>query len=224
MATVRHDTHETRQRLIEAAERLFARQGYAATSVRDLTTEAGCNVAAVNYHFGGKDRLYVETFRNLLPEIRDRRLEIVERAMTEGDGDATLETFLEAFAEAIWDPFVDESRGRLLMGFFMHEILDPRLPSGVFRQEFADPLMDMAANALQRLEPGLDEPTARMCAMSVVGQILHAFKARRLFLHDGGPSSLPADIEAHIRHIVRFSAAGVRALTVPLGTNGYEES
>ena len=224
MATVRHDTHETRERLIEAAERLFARQGYASTSVRDLTTEAGCNVAAVNYHFGGKDSLYVETFRSLLPEIRDRRLEIVEQAMAEGGGDATLETFLEAFAEAIWDPFVDESRGRLLMGFFMHEMLDPRLPSGVFRQEFADPLMDMAANALQRLEPGLDDRSARMCAMSVVGQILHAFKARRLFLHDGGPSSLPADIEAHIRHIVRFSAAGVRALTAPRGTNGYEES
>jgi len=224
MATVRHDTHETRERLIEAAERLFARQGYASTSVRDLTTEAGCNVAAVNYHFGGKDRLYVETFRSLLPEIRDRRLEIVEQAMAEGGGDATLETFLEAFAEAIWDPFVDESRGRLLMGFFMHEILDPRLPSGVFRQEFADPLMDMAANALQRLEPGLDDRSARMCAMSVVGQILHAFKARRLFLHDGGPSSLPADIEAHIRHIVRFSAAGVRALTAPRGPNRDEES
>jgi hypothetical protein len=94
----------------------------------------------------------------------------------------------------------------------MHEILDPRLPSGVFREEFADPLMDMAVEGLRRLEPGLDDTTARMCVMSVVGQILHAFKARRVFLRDGDPSSMPTDIETHIDHIVRFSAAGIRAL------------
>lgn len=212
MASERHENHETRDRLIEAAERLFSTRGYAATSVRDLTTEAGCNVAAVNYHFGGKERLYVETFRGLLPEIRDRRMEIVGRAMDDRDGDATLESFLEAFAEAIWNPFVNESRGRLLMGFFMHEILDPRLPAGVFQEEFADPLMNMAVEGLRRLEPELDEATARMCVMSVVGQILHAFKARRLFLHDRERSKMPTGIEAHIDHIVRFSAAGIRAL------------
>ena len=224
MASVRYDIQETRDRLIDAAERLFATQGYAATSVRDLTAEAGCNVAAVNYHFGGKDKLYVETFRSLLPEVRDRRMEIVERAMSVAHDEQTLESFLEAFAHAIWDPFVDESRGRLLMGFFLQEILDPRLPVGMFRDEFADPLMDMAVGVLRRLAPGLDDVTARMCVMSVVGQILHAFKARRLFLRDGEAPSLPTDIGAHIRHIVRFSAAGIRTLSASAGPSRDEES
>ena len=87
--------------------------------------------------------------------------------------------------------------------------------------------MDMAVGVLRRLEPRLDDLTARMCVMSVVGQILHAFKARRLFLHDGGSSSaLPTDIEAHIRHIVCFSAAGIRALVAAVGdvTTDHEES
>ena len=49
----------TRDRLLQAAERLFARQGYEATSVRDITAAAECNVASVNYHFGGKNKLYL---------------------------------------------------------------------------------------------------------------------------------------------------------------------
>ena len=45
---------QTRERLLETAERLFSQRGYAVTSVRDITAEASCNVAAVTYHFGGK--------------------------------------------------------------------------------------------------------------------------------------------------------------------------
>ena len=47
----------TRQRLLDAAERLFAQSGYASVSVRAVTGKARQNVAAVNYHFGSKDGL-----------------------------------------------------------------------------------------------------------------------------------------------------------------------
>ena len=52
-----------RDRLLDAAERLFCEKGFHGTSVRDLTTEANCNVAAINYHFGGKVELYSQMFR-----------------------------------------------------------------------------------------------------------------------------------------------------------------
>ena len=44
---------ETHERILQAAENLFSTKGFEATSVRDITTEANCNVASVNYHFGG---------------------------------------------------------------------------------------------------------------------------------------------------------------------------
>lgn len=47
----------TRQALLDAGIRLFGRQGFSATSVRQLATEAGANIAAIAYHFGGKDGL-----------------------------------------------------------------------------------------------------------------------------------------------------------------------
>ena len=73
------EAEATRERILLAAQKLFSEKGFDATSVRDITTEAGCNVAAVNYHFGGKENLYVVAFRSLLGLLRDQRI----RAMTE---------------------------------------------------------------------------------------------------------------------------------------------
>ncbi|MGD0077896.1 MAG: helix-turn-helix domain-containing protein, partial [Sedimentisphaerales bacterium] len=62
---------ETRERLLEAAEELFARQGFDGTSIRELVTRAGCkNISAVNYYFGDKQELYEELFRDRLREMR----------------------------------------------------------------------------------------------------------------------------------------------------------
>jgi len=52
-----HDASSTRQRLLEAAAHVFAEHGFAGASIRDICTRAEANVAAVNYHFGGKDDL-----------------------------------------------------------------------------------------------------------------------------------------------------------------------
>ena len=53
----------TRERVLDEAETLFAQKGYHAVSVREITTAAECNLAAVNYHFGNKQNLYLEVFR-----------------------------------------------------------------------------------------------------------------------------------------------------------------
>src|SRR4051795_9743779 len=64
----------TRDRLLDAAERLFAEHGYQATTMRGLTAEAEANIAAVNYHFGCKQSLLeAVVHRALAPVVAERR-------------------------------------------------------------------------------------------------------------------------------------------------------
>jgi AcrR family transcriptional regulator len=201
----------TRERLLDAAERLFADRGFEATSVRDITAAAGCNVAAVNYHFGGKDKLYLEVFRRLLGELREQRMQRIRSDMETAGSGLTLELFLESFTRSFLEPLSEGSRSRHLMKLWDREMHNRHLPAGVFLDELIRPMMRVNDEALAVVAPSLDAVSARLSLMSVVGQLIHALKVKQMIEEGEGAGLVPADIETIVRHVVRFSAAGVRA-------------
>jgi len=71
--------HETRTRILDAAEELFMQHGFGATSMRLLTAKAGVNLAAVNYHFGSKDALIEAVFRRRVDPMNAERIAALER-------------------------------------------------------------------------------------------------------------------------------------------------
>lgn len=75
MAEIR--TADTRERILDAGERLFMIHGYEGTSMRLITSEASVNLAAVNYHFGSKESLIQEVFRRRLDWLNDERLRVL---------------------------------------------------------------------------------------------------------------------------------------------------
>ncbi len=87
-------------RLLDAAEQLFAENGFDGTSVRDIASAAGCNIAAVNYYFGSKDKLYTEVWRRQLVQMRDARLQAIELVLSESKSKPLLEDLLRSFANA----------------------------------------------------------------------------------------------------------------------------
>lgn len=100
------DELNTRDRLLAAAERLFAKGGEEATSLRAVTREAEANVAAVHYHFGGRDGLLREVLNRYIAPINARRLELVGAAQARAAApaladivDAFVRPDLEALAE-----------------------------------------------------------------------------------------------------------------------------
>ncbi|MER2505004.1 MAG: TetR family transcriptional regulator [Azonexus sp.] len=76
MAEVRNI--DTRERILDAAERLFMAHGYEGTSMRQITGEAAVNLAAANYHFGSKESLMQEVFRRRLDWLNDERLRVLD--------------------------------------------------------------------------------------------------------------------------------------------------
>ena len=108
---------DTRERLLDAAEELFAEHGFEAVSLRDLTSVAEANVAAVNYHFGGKEKLITAVMgRHALPINRERmrRLEALLAREEPPRVREVVEAFLRPLVERVQER---ESRQQLFAKF-----------------------------------------------------------------------------------------------------------
>src|SRR5580704_18663332 len=86
----------TKAQVLAAAERLFALNGFQNVSVRDITAEAGVNLASVNYHFGSKDALLFEIFRTRTAELNRARARMLHEASDRHKGHPPVREILEA--------------------------------------------------------------------------------------------------------------------------------
>ena len=201
-----------RQRLLDAAEQLFAEQGFEGASSREITALAGCNVAAINYHFGGKEKLYRDVFRRRMLVLRDIRIKSINGIMTRRR-QPTLEELLTAFARAFVEPLVAESAGRCHMKLMIREMLDHRLPAGMFFEETISPVLSAMLDAVMKLCPAIGRVKAAQSIQSVVAQLLHTVYGPQMLAHTASTEPLVFDLDRAIEHIVEFSAAGIRVYT-----------
>ena len=201
-----------RDRLLDSAEQLFAERGFDATSIRDLAAAAGCNIASVNYYFGGKEKLYVEVWRRDLLLLKDARIASIEKVLFESVGKPSLEDLLRSFAYAFIGPLVDESGGPRLIKLMAREILNPHLPSSMFSEAVIKPTLLAVQSALAKVCPELPESKIPMVVFSLMGQLVHTIKLKTMLGSMDDNDALakfePAKV---IDHIVAFSAAGIRA-------------
>jgi AcrR family transcriptional regulator len=96
------DIPDTKQRILDAAEKLFAEKGFHCTTMRNITREARANLAAVNYHFGYKMALFEAVFeRRLVPlnQIRRERLEAVQKEAASNGCRPEVTDIVHAFVE-----------------------------------------------------------------------------------------------------------------------------
>jgi AcrR family transcriptional regulator len=205
---------ETRERLLDVAEELFAERGFRGASVREITRLAACNLAAINYHFGGKAGLYREVILRRLAALRRRRIDSIGRTLADAGEGATLELLLRAFTAAFVEPLVSEPGGRTWLKLVSWEMVDPRLPRQTFFDEMIMPVQESLIAALMRLCPGLSRRDADLCAHSLVGQLVHVV----LFHRSVSDAAAPGVKERYplpelVAHVVRFAAAGIRTLT-----------
>lgn len=198
-------------RLLDAAEELFSEHGFEGTSVRDIAASADCNIAAVNYYFGGKDKLYIEVWRRQLLLMRDTRIASIDKVMSQNGGKPQLEDLLRSYANAFIEPLVHESKGRRFIKLMAREMIDRHLPENIFLKEMIMPVMTALQQALVKICPGLDESKAFLAILSIVGQLIHTVGAKTLFEQSGDEKLPKFDLTEAVEHIVNFSAAGIRA-------------
>lgn len=161
------DAVGTREQLLEAAGRLFADTGFERTTIRDICEQVGANVAAVNYHFGDKARLYRAAvqlaYRSRAGEVPlpEWRVEDPPARRLYGMVRTLLERMLGQ-SEIPW-------QSRLLM----REILRPTSAYEDVVREYFEPLLGLLQSLLDELVPAETSTVARrQLAFSVIGQCL----------------------------------------------------
>lgn len=103
---------DTRERILDASERLFMANGFDGTSMRLITGAAGVNLAAVNYHFGSKESLMQEVFRRRLDWLNGERLRVLDE-MERKSGDKPLKPsqIVDGFFGTLLRMAQDEAHG-----------------------------------------------------------------------------------------------------------------
>ena len=216
MAAADQDTHgdvmgrSVQDRLVEAAEGLFCQRGYNETSVRDIAAIAGCNVAAVNYYFGGKDNLYLEVWRRRLTFMRQTRLASIEKVMA-APAEPQLENLLRSYAISFTEPLIDGSPKSWFVNLMAREMIDPHLPRDMYLKEMVAPVVDALSKALLRICPWLDQSNVSLVIFSIVGQLLmHMVFVKEMFEQSDHRELPKINFDAIVDHVVEFSAAGIR--------------
>lgn len=167
---------EARKRLLAAAEELFAERGFASVSVRDLAERAKVNIAAVNYYFGGKENLYLETMRYSFRNTR-RALPKLEALLTAAQEAGTKEAARQAIQQYINEImhiiFIsrETTYHAALMG---HEMSSPTEALDVLVEEFISPVFNVLLSLVEQYRPDLaTAKEANLAAMSIIGQCLN---------------------------------------------------
>ena len=152
--------HETRTRILDAAEELFMQHGFEGTSMRLLTARAGVNLAAVNYHFGSKDALIEALFRRRLDPMNAERVAALDRLE-----DLSAENIIRAFVRPSLRLIEDaQGGGRNFIRLLGRTYTEPAKPVRVLIGQMYAPTMERFKAALERALPQMprDELVWRM--------------------------------------------------------------
>jgi AcrR family transcriptional regulator len=201
---------ETRQRLIEAAAAVFAEVGYQAATVREICRRAGANIAAVNYHFGDKERLYREILCQGAHMLRERYPMGEPEFAPDRPAEERLREFIHRFLRRILSANEGVYYGKLMS----REMIDPTPALDMVLDEIIRPLINLLTGILRdMLGERASDKTLRYCSQSIIGQCVFYHHCRPVISRLLPDQTFEAeDIEGMAEHIYQFSLAGVRKL------------
>jgi len=208
----------TRERLLDSAERQFSEHGFAGASLREITSDAEANLAAVSYHFGSKEELFVAVLERVMAPINRERLALLDAAEERAAGQPLeLEELIGILVGPVLRSHAAGGRASCALRLFA-------------RGQFEDASIwkRLAEGSLKVIKPRLEAALARslphlsaqdiayrmhfvMGAVKSAAGDQHALRAMSRGLCD------PDDIEGTLAQLVAFLAAGMRAPSLASG-------
>lgn len=208
------EADDTRTRLIDAAGQVFADKGFRSANVREICQKAGANVAAVNYHFGDKERLYLDAVRSAYQTCAAN---VPLPTWASGTPPADK---LRDFVRTLLSRVLAEREPAWHMQLWMRELAQPTSACAEWVREYVRPMAQMLGEILQEILPNADPTRITLSAFSVVGQCLH-YRLNRpvIALLVGAEEHGKYTVELLTEHITRFTLAAL-GLAPPLSKKG----
>jgi AcrR family transcriptional regulator len=190
---------QTRDKILDTAERLFGEQGYAGTSLRQIIAAAGVNLAAIHYHFGNKEELLGELVTRKVGPVNQERLAMLDRYEKEaGSAPLTLENLLRAFLEPPLQRIQEHPDFAKMMGRLYGEGLMP-----VIAERHFQTVIVRFTSAFRRALPRLNEQELAVRLQFMIGAMAHTMLfASQQFAIDGN---------LLMRELTAFVIGGLRA-------------
>jgi len=213
---------DTRKRILQAAGPIFAAKGFEAATIREICTAADSNLASVNYHFGDKGSLFLETM-NL---AHTQRLQQVPTATWPDD--AAPEQKLAAFIQATLLRMLATGDLGWETRLMMREMLHPTIACQPLVEDFIRPQFDLLMSILDELLPSNTPIYQRQqIAFSIIGQCLHYRVADEFvaLLISEEERTCHYRIEQLVEHIIEFSLVALSGYSrQSTGSSGEEKA
>ena len=202
-------THfSTKDRILGAAEELFAQFGFSGTSLRQVTSRADVNIAAVNYHFGSKENLVNEVFRRRMDDMTAQRLQALRAAVEQHPGE--LEPILAAFVEPALALAQDRHGGGAFVRVLARAYAEKNDSLRKFLSDHYGHVLRDFAKAIAACLPGLSKEELYWRLDFLAGALTYAMADFGLIKRPAGIGEA-AHRERAARELIRFAAAGFRS-------------
>ncbi len=198
----------TKDRILGAAEELFAQHGFGGTSLRQVTSRADVNIAAVNYHFGSKENLINEVFRRRMDEMSQRRLELLAAARDASPG--VLEPLLAAFVEPALALARDRQGGVAFIRVIARAYAEKNDGLRKFLSDQYGHVLREFAKAIAECVPELDKEQLYWRLDFLAGALTYAMSDFGLIKRPPSVSEV-AHRKRASEELIRFAAAGIRS-------------
>jgi AcrR family transcriptional regulator len=196
---------ETKEKILDTAERLIADQGFAGTSLRQIISEAQVNLAAVHYHFGSKQELLDQLIFRKVTRVNSERGAMLSQFENEaGVQPVAVEKILKAYFEPMIEAGSSDPQFVRLMGRMIAEGLMPAIAEKHFH-----PTLLRFVSAFRRALPGLSEGELYWRVQFMFGAMSHAVGGKATKFEDMEGDG--ADFGLIMRRLIHFLSAGIQA-------------
>ena len=202
-------THfSTKDRILGAAEELFAQFGFTGTSLRQVTSRADVNIAAVNYHFGSKENLVNEVFRRRMDDMSAQRLAALQTAIADHPGE--LEPILAAFVEPALALAQDRQGGGAFVRVIARAYAEKNDGLRKFLSDHYGHVLREFAKAIAACLPELSKAELYWRLDFLAGSLTYAMADFGLIRRQAGVAEA-AHRQRAARELIRFAAAGFKS-------------